>query len=208
VVGGLTFATVSTGDYWSNCGLTTGAAAYCWGANDEGELGIGSAISSSSTPLAVAGGLTYMGISVGEGYACGVATGGAAYCWGWNQQGQLGDGTTIERSSPTPVAGGLKFVAVGAGEVQSCGLTVGGAAYCWGNDWFGQLGDGRTATESFAPVRVVGPLTFAQLSVGHLHACGVTTVGVVYCWGWNDQGQLGNGTTTNSATPVKVAGQP
>jgi alpha-tubulin suppressor-like RCC1 family protein len=71
----------------------------------------------------------------------------------------------------------------------------------------GQLGDGTT-TDRTSPVPVLGGLTFARVSAGNGHTCGVTTDGVAYCWGNNNYGQLGNGTTTNSSVPVKVAGQP
>jgi len=82
-----------------------------------------------------------------------VTTAGAAYCWGDNDNGQLGDGTTTPRAGPVAVLGGLTFVAVGAGDAHTCGITTAGAAYCWGFNGNGQLGDGTT-TDQLSPVRV------------------------------------------------------
>jgi alpha-tubulin suppressor-like RCC1 family protein len=157
----------------------------------------------------VLGGLTFAQVSAGEYHSCGVTTAGAAYCWGRGYSGELGDGTTTyARSSPVAVQGGLTFAQVSAGAHYSCGVTTVGAAYCWGDNGGGQLGDGTTTTDRTSPVLVRGGLTFAQVSAGSGFTCGVTLDGVAYCWGENIYGQLGNGTTTNSSVPVKVAGQP
>jgi alpha-tubulin suppressor-like RCC1 family protein len=136
---------------------------------------------------------------------CALSTAGAAYCWGDNTYGQLGDNTTTQRKTPTPVAGGLVFTSLTAGLYHTCGLTTAGAAYCWGNN-NGQLGDGTT-TQRLTPVAVSqGGLVFASLTAGIYHTCGVTTGNAAYCWGNNIDGQLGDGTTTNHFTPTAVTG--
>ena len=205
VSGGLTFATVSAGTSLTTCGVTTAGAAYCWGVNSEGEFGSGTA-TDSPTPVAVSGGLTFATVSAGTAYTCGVTTAGAAYCWGRNGFGQLGNGTTTSSTTPVAVSGGLTFVAVSAGPEATCGVTTAGAAYCWGRNGSGELGNGAT-TSSTTPVAVSGGLTFAAVSaVTQSNTCGVTTAGAAYCWGVNFFGELGNGTTTSSATPVAVSG--
>ena len=93
-------------------------------------------------------------MSAGFVHTCGFTTAGAAYCWGFNIYGALGDGTTTDRSSPELVAGGVSFAAVSAGDGHTCGVTAAGAAYCWGDNSSGQLGDGTT-TNRLTPVRVV-----------------------------------------------------
>ena len=207
VTGGLRFVALeSRGE--RTCGLTTDGAAYCWG------FGWPGLTPSSSVPLAVSGGLRFVAMTVGS-HVCGVTAGGAAYCWGYNDWGWLGDGSTNHSSVPVAVIGGLTFSLVSAGVNHTCGLTASGAAYCWGLN-NGLLGTGSdTGPElcgaagdincSTRPVAVAGGLTFASLSAGWGHTCGVTVGGIAYCWGW---GGLGNGTTTGSNVPVKVAGQP
>src|SRR5437588_8882278 len=158
-----------------------------------------------TSELPVTTGLTFAQVSAREYYACGVTTAGAAYCWGYNGDGELGNGTTTTSPTPVAVSGGLTWAAVSAGLYHTCGVTTAGAAYCWGYNGDGELGDGTT-TASTTPVAVTGGLTFAPVSGGGFSACGVTTAGAAYCWGYNGIGELGNGTTTNSATPVAVAG--
>jgi alpha-tubulin suppressor-like RCC1 family protein len=154
-------------------------------------------------------------VDITTDFACGLTPSGAAYCWGNNNYGQLGTGTTITSASPVAVAGGLTFVALSVGFYQACGLTLSGAAYCWGDNSYGELGNGTTTGPqlcgqracSLTPSLVAGGLTFATVSAKG-DVCGVTTSGVAYCWGWNGEGELGDGTTTSSNVPIKVAGQP
>ncbi len=204
VLGGLTFSTVSSGGYHT-CGVTPASAAYCWGFNQLGQLGDGTATDHQTSPVAVMGGLSFAAVSAGEAYTCAVTTAGAAYCWGANYAGELGDGTATYRTSPVAVLGGLSFSTVSAGSNHTCGVTPAGAAYCWGSNAVGQLGDG-TASDRTSPVAVLSGLSFSTVSAGLNHTCGVTTVGAAYCWGANYFGQLGDGTTTPRTSPVAVLG--
>ncbi len=146
-------------------------------------------------------------IAAGYDHSCGIAASGPTLCWGLNEYGQLGDGTTTNRSIPTVVGGAHTFAAITAGLRHSCALDTQGAAWCWGDNTYGELGDGTT-TGSSSPVAVVGGLVFSYLKAGELHTCGVTAAGAAYCWGDNEYSQLGDGTATSSHVPVKVAFQP
>lgn len=152
-----------------------------------------------STPL------NFRLVNTGGYHTCGVATDNRVYCWGLNDNGQLGIGNKLNRSRPTPVDKPLTFLQVDGGSYHTCGVTTDNLAYCWGLGSDGQLGFGGFRGR-VRPVPVAGGLHFRMVSLGGSHSCGVTTDNLAYCWGANYAGQLGNGTTTRSPTPVAVAG--
>ncbi|HSE28694.1 MAG TPA: hypothetical protein VLA95_10735 [Gemmatimonadales bacterium] len=228
VIVGSNYASVSAGGQHT-CAIQTDGDLFCWGYNADGQVGTGGAGGQVNFPTAVLTGLDYLAepvttppspdpdqplppgpyVSAGYAHSCAIATSGAAYCWGLNGGGQLGDGSTTRRTAPAAVAGGLLFVRISAGLEHTCALTAAGEIYCWGDNTWGQLGDGGTGDQS-APVLVQAPggAAFAWVSAGENHSCGVTTAGVAYCWGDNHYGQLGTGTNESSNVPVKVALQP
>ncbi len=208
------FSSISSG-FRHTCGLDLGGLATCWGLNDNGQLGTGSVTGPSSQPLSVAGGIAFKAISTGgdtvqvlvpvpsvhyESHTCAIAQNGAAYCWGSNASGQLGNGSVggPDISVPTTVTGGLSFAKISAGARFTCGLTTGGAIYCWGRNSDLQLGRGSAGPELIgSPQQVSGgelPVgtTFVSVSAGKRHACGVGSDGAAYCWGSNVFGALGN----------------
>jgi alpha-tubulin suppressor-like RCC1 family protein len=146
--------------------------------------------------------LSFRQVSVG-GHTCGVTTDDRVYCWGGNLWGQLGDGTTTNRSRPVAVLGGLHFRYVSAGGQHTCGLTTDDRAYCWGFGVLGQLGDGSTTNRS-TPVAVAGGRRFRGVSAGRGHSCAVTQFDRAFCWGSNNLGQLGDGTNSDRPSPVRV----
>jgi alpha-tubulin suppressor-like RCC1 family protein len=200
---------VSTGGAFT-CGITIAGAAYCWGNQEGGRLGdatmapVGSRI---TAPVPVSGGRSYIDIAAGGDHACAIADGGAAYCWGHNERGQLGTGASSGSAVPVAVSGGLSFTAITTHQMVSCGIAADGAGYCWGNGSAGNLGSGSKASSN-QPVPVKGGLRFSSLELGLLTACGVTTTGDGYCWGSNGSGELGIGSKTpaEALEPLKIAG--
>jgi alpha-tubulin suppressor-like RCC1 family protein len=214
VIGGHEWASISAGHDVS-CGITTSGDAYCWGENGNGELGDGTTDDSDeSGPQLVIGGHEWTMVSVGEYHVCGVTTSGAAYCWGYNDDGQLGDSTygdTLE-DGPSLVAGSINWASISAGVWHTCGLSTSGVAYCWGADsayeGAGQLGNGSEGGSSNVPNAVVGGLNFTAIDAGDFHTCGVTVSGDGYCWGEGTSGQVGNGESDDeNQTPMLVAGE-
>jgi alpha-tubulin suppressor-like RCC1 family protein len=205
VSGGRQFHQVDAGGFHS-CGVTPTNRAFCWGYNRYGQLGDSLQWGFSPTPTAVVGAHLFRQISAGNDATCAVTTTYRAWCWGNGQNGQIGDGTTSLRRWPRAVAGGHAFTRVTAGLAHTCGETTVKRAYCWGVNANGQLGDGTTAIQRLKPVAVAGGLGFYQVSAGGFHTCGKTGGSVAYCWGTNFNGELGNGSTTESRTPVAVAG--
>jgi hypothetical protein len=232
VAGGHTFASVSVNAHHS-CGLTREGRALCWGRNHVGQLGTGSH-ASSSVPVPVSGGLAFTALDAGGNSTCGVATGGQLLCWGWNVYGQLGDGSSTDQPAPVRAAGGLRFASVDAGSHLTCGVAVDGAGYCWGYGYgrdhargtpvrvggkaaFRQVlagGYGACGLDSDGTAHcwaeggidggAVPGIRFETLSVGTYHVCGVTPARRALCWGRNDSGQLGDGTTSSRPAPAPV----
>jgi alpha-tubulin suppressor-like RCC1 family protein len=204
-----------------SCGLTPAGAAYCWGDRSSGLVGNAPGIECeieywyyymytyispcATTPTEIVTAHRFTSLAIGGYHVCGIATGGQAYCWGGNGDGQLGNGTNTPSTTPLPVAGGFTFSALAAGAGHTCGLTTAGAAYCWGTNYAGQLGNGSRVV-NFTPAPVAGGLTFSNLSAGYDHTCGIADA-TAYCWGSNAAGALGTGGTGGQhSIPTRVSG--
>ncbi len=228
----LVFESVSNG-WGKTCGIATDGLTYCWG-RDRGDFGNGTASGTIfPTPVLAANGLSLSSIHSGALYTCGLDAGGAALCWGRGFVGELGNGAPdpVTTTLPAPVVGGLTFASLDVNNNNSilghtCGVTPSGDAYCWGSNSTGQLGGPSSDTCEFVdvqfdcsgtPVLVQGGITFTEVVSGTgsdsppgppftfpEHTCGLAEAGAVYCWGGNDFGQLGDGTFSDSATPVLV----
>ena len=207
-----TLATATAVGGSTACALLNGGAT-CWGVNDTGQLGDGTT-TSTTYPVAVSGlstGVTkisvgaYAGTASTAGHVCAIV-GGSAKCWGNNSSGALG---TVPGHSSVPLqviglTSGVTDISAGSGQ-NTCAVVSGGAK-CWGANAQGQVGNGNTTNQSNA-VDVSGLTSgVAAISAGTFHACALMSAGGVKCWGGNGSGQLGNGTTTPSLTPVDVTG--
>ncbi|MFW6079357.1 MAG: hypothetical protein ACODAE_07045 [Gemmatimonadota bacterium] len=211
VSGGLTFEAVAPGGFHS-CGVATDGGVHCWGANEQGQLGQGAGTTggSSTTPVEIAGGRTYRTVASGIRHSCALTDAGQAYCWGFNDRGQLGGGSNATIVAEPIQASDTVFTALTLGRDHSCGTTDDGRAYCWGSDLGGQLGgtapddcSGQECARTAIPVD--GGLTFDTLIARGRHTCGIATDGDAYCWGRNSSGELGVGDDANRASPAAVA---
>jgi uncharacterized repeat protein (TIGR01451 family) len=199
-------ASIATGNGHA-CALTSAGGITCWGANSQGQVGDGST-TARGNPVRVSGfirGAT--AVAAGDYHSCALTAAGGVECWGSNNWGQLGDGSTTNRSAPVEVDGLAGDVAaITAGAAHTCALTTAGGVECWGDDHLGQLGDGSNGYR-VTPVAVSGLGSgVAAITAGASDTCALTTTGGVLCWGFNGLGQLGDGSNVNSNVPVPVSG--
>jgi hypothetical protein len=184
-----------------SCAIGSGTT-YCWASNEQ--------------PAAITTPVPFTQVTVGLQHTCGLASLGAAYCWGINGYGQTGGNpTSLNVPTPTAVSGGHAFRWIGAGRNSSCGITPANDAYCWGNNFYGELGRDTSTTTCYngsecssEPIAVAGDLKFANLHLAtFFHMCGVVVDGDAYCWGENGSQQLGNAAApAKSRVPLLVSG--
>jgi alpha-tubulin suppressor-like RCC1 family protein len=210
------------------CGLALDGSTSCWGVNGDGELGTSAAldlcdipgivlVSCTGTPQAVAGApvLTQLTLTGGgAGHTCGLDAEGRAWCWGFGEGGQLGDGLRTSSSAPVAVAGEQRFERLRSsisGE-STCGVMPAGSVWCWGVGPDGLWGTGIDYDAASVPKEIAWSEPIAEFDLGQMHGCGISAAGQAWCWGNNWYGQLGAGSAggdgglAKSATPLPVAG--
>jgi alpha-tubulin suppressor-like RCC1 family protein len=213
-VSGLSTAIAVTTGAGHSCALLSGGTLQCWGYNFYGELGNGTT-TNSSTPVAVSGISGALAVSARGSHTCALLSAGVVQCWGDNRSGELGDGTTTNSLTPVAVSGLSNVTSITAGNAYECALLSDHSVRCWGDNTYGELGIGTIAGPascaggscSTAPLTVSGLTGATAVAAGEgAHSCAVLSGGAVQCWGYNNDGQLGNGSTGGIlSTPVAVS---
>jgi len=209
VSGGHSFIKISCG-VRHTCALKASGEIMCWGLNSSYQVGYyqGNTVSFfHATPVTVVGGYSFSDLDAGGFHNCAqLSSDGTISCWGWNQYGTLGIGSSTEnRIIPTPVSGEVVFSSIEVGIFMSCGVLASDptATYCFGMNDRGGLGDG-TFTNRSAPVQVQGSNAFTSLSAGGFHVCGLLGDGTAMCWGQNSDGEVGDCTNEHKKVPTAV----
>jgi alpha-tubulin suppressor-like RCC1 family protein len=204
---------IAAAEGYHTCALK-GGRVYCWGGNDYGQLGDGTNTDRNTPTLVADGEMGNSGVTAvaAGGYHTCALKGGKVYCWGANDEGQLGDNTTTDRNTPTLVEDGAMgnsgVTAVAAGGFHTCALK-GGQVYCWGWNGYGHLGDGTTTnrkTPTLVANGAMGNSGVTAVAAGGFHTLGLKLDTCLFAWGWNGNGQLGDGGTSNRTTPGQVSG--
>lgn len=206
ISGGFNFQQISLGASHA-CGVTTTGGVKCWGWNANGQLGDNST-TNRKTPVNASGLVSgVLKVEAGGSSTCALLNTGAVKCWGSNISGQLGDGTKTDRLTPVDVIGlSAQASSISVGYGHACAQLVTNQLQCWGYNTNQQIGDGYLGYVN-KPTNVTGMANGAlHGSAGSKHACIVDSSGALNCWGYNNVGQLGDGTTVNRSTPVVVIG--
>ncbi len=197
------------------CAIDDDDALWCWGHGSDGRLGHGTFDDDNSfEPVPVAGGFSWKTVDAGYFHTCAIRDDDTAWCWGYGNPGQLGNGSSDNQHSPVQVGSEAGWTQVsGSGELHSCGRRVDGSAWCWGSNFHGTLGDGEGGDgdgggsgggDTNEPVGVDGPDEWQMVDTGVYNSCGLRDDGTAWCWGKNQWGQVGDGTETQRTTPEQV----
>ncbi len=191
---------VSLGDFHS-AAITENGDLYTWGYNIDGQLGNGKIGDKEycSTPIKIMSNIK--SVVLGSYHSAAITENCDLYTWGWNDNGQIGNGTTEVCSTPIKIMSNVKSVSLGGS--HSAAITENGDLYIWGDNEHGQLGNGTTE-DSYIPVKIMSNVK--SVSLGSSHSAAITENSDLYTWGYNRDGQLGNKTTENSFTPIKIMG--
>jgi alpha-tubulin suppressor-like RCC1 family protein len=189
------------------CARTTNGSLYCWGHGAFGQVGnFKNELVNSRPVLVLPSGVS--SVTAGGNFACVLYANSSVLCFGRNSYGQLGDGTTLDRNRPVQVKGlETTAVAVSCGDFHACALISTGRVFCWGLNAHGQLGDDSLESQSL-PKAVANLWNITAIALGSWHSCALSSRpdAVLYCWGYNKFGSVGNGANSDVKVPVKVPG--
>jgi alpha-tubulin suppressor-like RCC1 family protein len=204
IAGGTNWKQVSGGDLHT-AAIKTDGTLWTWGRNSYGRLGINNTTNRSIPVTTFAGGTNWKQVNCSSDHTAAIKTDGTLWTWGANNNGRLGDNTTIIRSIPvTTFAGGTNWKQVSCGGNHTAAIKTDGTLWTWGGNNFAQLGVNDNSTNRSTPVTTfAGGTNWKQVSGGSLHIAAIKTDGTLWTWGYNVQGQLGiNNTTSPICTPV------
>ena len=179
------------------CAISTGKSLYCWGFNAAGQIGDGTSGPGNDrvVPKKIGTSGVWATVAPGGLHTCAISTGKSLYCWGSNQYGQIGDGTSgpgNDRVVPKKIGTSGVWATISSGADHSCAITTGKSLYCWGSNTNGKLGDG-TPTNRPSPKKIGATGAWATVDLGDQHTCATDTGKSLYCWGSNQYGQVGDG---------------
>src|SRR4030067_2868229 len=205
-VSGLTGMVGIAGGRHHSIALKNDGTVWTWGRNKEGQLGNGTSLDYDLFPVSVRGIRHIVAVAVGNFHSLSVSNDGTVWAWGKNNNGELGDGTIIDRTTPVHVSGLLNVeAAIAGGSLHTLALKGDGTVWAWGWMNAGQLGDG-TSIDSPVPLQVNGLANGAAIAAGVYHSIALMSDGTVWTWGSNINGELGDGTFITSPVPVPAGG--
>jgi len=213
---GMTATAISAGRYHT-CAIMDNGSLMCWGQGTDGQIGDGTGTHRSiPSYVSLPSGLTVEAVTGGRWHTCAILDDGSVWCWGHNNQGQLGDGTYTSRATPVNSAlpSGRTAVSIAAGYTHTCAILDDGSVRCWGGNSYGQRGIGSSGGSSNSPAssgsitQIPSGMSAVAIAIDDAHTCAILNDGSVWCWGYNMEGQIGNGysgsTLWNVLTPTQI----
>ena len=206
-VSGITTATEIRAGAWQNCVLLANQTLTCWGGGTGGFRGDSNQTNASTktSPTGITG-VTMLSDAKGQ-HICTKLADQTVKCWGYNDHGQVGDNTQIDKSSPVAISDLTGVTGISSANHTSCAIKSDATVLCWGWGYYYQLGNGGNA-DKFVPTAVSNVVGATQVSAGYTHTCVLLADTSIQCWGRNNSGELGDGTATNRATAVSVSAPP
>src|SRR3989338_5085700 len=194
----------STTSYSANVSFSLSSSSctktvYVWFKDSAGNVSVVVSDSITYSPTTT----NWSSVSAGYYHTIAIKTDWTLWAWGFNNYGQLGDGTTTNRSSPTQIGSGTNWSSVSAGGYHTVAIKTDGTLWVWGNNGNGKLGDGTT-TDRYSPVQIGSGTNWSSVSTGGHHTIAIKTDGTLWAWGYNVYGGLGDGTTTDRTTPTQI----
>lgn len=205
----------SNGQCWQNVSaggshtiaIRTGGSLWSWGRNNLGQLGTaGIPSTSSNSPIQIGNASDWLVISAGSSHSVAIKTNGTLWTWGWNSFGQLGDNSTNNSTIPIQIGTDNDWAFISAGDKYTLALKTNGTLWGWGDNEYGQLGDGTSGAGNKILIPTpIGVATWSFVSAGSDHSLAIKTDGTLWAWGRNNNGKLGNGSTTDSYMPTQIS---